>query len=340
MNKKINKFLIFIFLFQCIDALGSNGNIQLSQTFYGDSGKYKTSTAHPSIELNYNFNENWGVSAGFDRTFNMYNYENREYEQNNDFSSPYGSITYSKNHINGSKINTKTTLTMKDQTTFSGPSQMYGMVQSTFDFAEYVPSGEYIKATQFAFSPVYVHGWNLGNPSGHVNTGALGFLTNWQLPNNFSFTLNAFLSKEWYNGDYTLSNENNSIYDDAMYFGVYGWLNYNKEVYRFNKDTNLMFNFIGGFDPYIVSNRDASGWFPYLFGENQYEWLSPTSQNGDYKNTYILFALPQLQINYNYTEDTTFSLFAQVKYSNQAWGDTEKDWKLQPQGGISINYNF
>ena len=340
MNKKISKLCTVLFVLGCSESFASKGNIEFSQTFYGNSGKYKTETAHPSIELNYNFNDNWGGTLGWDRTFNMYNYNGGQFEQNNNYSSPYGSITYSKNHLNGTKINTKTTVTLKDETTFNDPSQMYGMVQSIFDFAEYLPSGEYIKPTQFAISPIYIYGWNLGNPSGHQNSGALGFLSNWNLPNNFSFTLNAFLSKDWYNGAFTLSNDSGDKIDESVYFGVYGWLNYNKEICQFNQQTNLMFNFIGGFDPYIVSNKKSNYGMPYLYADQMYEWLSPTNQEGSYKNTYELFALPQLQLNYKYSDNTTISLFAQVKYSNQTYGETEKDWKLQPQGGVSVNYTF
>ena len=62
--------------------------------------------------------------------------------------------------------------------------------------------------------------------------------------------------------------------------------------------------------------------------------------DGNYKSTYILFALPQLSLNYQYNKALGLSMFVQAKYSNQVWGESEKDWELQPQGGIGIRYIF
>lgn len=317
-----------------------NGSLGFTQTFYGNSGKYKTENAHPSLELNYSLTEEWSFTAGWDRTFNMYDYNGDYNEQDNDYSSPYGTITYNHGVIGNSKVKWNSSLNLKNENVFVGPNQMFLMGQSTFDFVDYIPKNEIISATQFALAPTYVYGWNSSGASGHVNTGALGLLTNWNLPMDFTLTVNAFIAKDWYNGDFLIENESGKTYDDATYVGFYAWLNYSKELYKFSSKTNLMFNFIGGYDPYISSNRDASGWFPYIFGENQYQWLEPTVENGDYKETYTLFALPQLEINYNYSDDITMSLFAQIKYSNQVWGDTEKDWEVQPQGGFSLTYNF
>ncbi|MEX9941055.1 hypothetical protein AB7Z36_12290 [Providencia rettgeri] len=71
-----------------------------------------------------------------------------------------------------------------------------------------------------------------------------------------------------------------------------------------------------------------------------YEWLTPTQMNGNYRSTYTLFALPQLSVTYQFDKHLSFSTFVQVKYSNQVWGDTEKDWRLQSQGGFGVNYSF
>ncbi|WP_297406549.1 hypothetical protein [uncultured Cetobacterium sp.] len=322
------------------DEFVPNGSLNFTQTFYGNSGKYKTENAHPSVGLSYSLTENLSFGLNWDRTFNTYNYDGEMDEQNNDYSSPYGTVNYNHGRVGNTKIKWSSSFQLKNENAFQGPNQMFATMESTFDFVDYLPKNSYISPTQFALSPTYIHGWNSSGASGHVNTGALGLLTNWNLPMDFTLTVNAYVLKDWYNGDFIIENEAGREYKDMTYFGFYAWLNYSKELYKFNSKTNLMFNFTGGYDPYIVSDRSASGWFPFIFGDYQYEWLEPTVENGDYSNSYILFALPQLEINYNLSRDITMSLFAQIKYSNQVWGDTEKDWEVQPQGGFSLTYNF
>lgn len=38
-----------------------NGSLGVTQTFYGNSGKYKTESSHPSAVLNYNFTKAWSL---------------------------------------------------------------------------------------------------------------------------------------------------------------------------------------------------------------------------------------------------------------------------------------
>ena len=221
---------------------------------------------------------------------------------------------------------------------FDGTNQTYALMQTAFDFSEYIPKNDYIQATQFAFSPMYIYGWNTQGPSGHVNTGILSLLTNWQLPANFSITLNAYAFREWYDGNMLITDGTQS-YSNANYYMFLAWLNYSNTLYQFNDNTSLSFNFVGGLDPYISSNKKAA-WDPFIAGNQMSEWLSPTIMDGNYKSTYTLFALPQLSLNYQYNKALNLSAFVQAKYSNQVWGSTEKDWELQPQGGVGIRYAF
>lgn len=316
-----------------------NGSLGVTQTFYGNSGKYKTESSHPSAVLNYNFTKAWSLSLQWDRVWNMYNYTNGENEQDNSFSGPKATLSNNYGVLGNTKIKWSSSLMVENEAEFNNSNQTYILAQTAFDFLEYIPKGEYIQATQFAFSPMYVYGWSTKGASGHVNTGVLSLLTNWQLPANFTFKFNTYLFREWYDGSFEISSSNQS-YKTANYFMILAWLEYSKELYKVNEQTSLVFNFAGGFDPYISSNRKAAGWDPFISGNQMYEWLNPTVSSGDYKSTYALFALPQLEVVYNYSQDLSLSVFAQVKYSNQVWGNTEKDWKLQPQGGIGITYNF
>lgn len=317
-----------------------NGNLTIGNTFYGNSGSYKTNTYHLAPDLNLNLTKDLSLNIGWDRTFNLYNFNNGPKQQDNNFTSPYGSITYNHGYLPNTKIKWSSVLKYKNENGFAGPSQMYIKGTTSFDFYEYIPKYEYFTATQFALTPMYVYGWNLNGPSGHQNALHLGLFTTWNLPYNFSINLDGVVSKIWYNGDFLLSSTNGTTYDEATYFAMYAWLNYSKELYKFNDKTNLMFNFIGGYDPIMFSDKNASSWFPFLYADDQYEWLGPVVQRGNYKNTYIFFMLPQFEINYNLTHDLTISLFAQFKYSNQVWGDSESDWEIQPQGGVTLSYNF
>ena len=75
---------------------------------------------------------------------------------------------------------------------------------------------------------------------------------------------------------------------------ISAWLNYTKAIYQPNNKTSLDFNFTGGLDPYITSNRKGS-WYPFLIDNEMSEWLGPTEMNGNYKNTYTFFLLPQIK---------------------------------------------
>lgn len=317
-----------------------NGSFEFTQTFYGNAGKYKTESSHPSPVLSYNFAKDWNLSLQWDRVWNMYDYNGGENQQNNKFSGPKATVSYNHGVIENSKIKWTSSLMVENEAEFNGTNQTYIFAQTAFDISGYIPRGEYITATQFAVSPMYIYGWSTKGAAGHVNTGILSLLTNWQLPADFTFTFNAYAYREWYNGSFEIENEvSGRSYDSANYFMILAWLGYSKEIYKFDEQTSLAFNFTGGFDPYIVSNRSAN-WYPFIVSNQVYEWLGPAVDSGNNKNTYVIFALPQLEVTYNYSSDLSFSVFAQVKYSNQVWGNTEKDWKLQPQGGFSVTYNF
>lgn len=315
-----------------------NGSLSLTQTFYGDSGNYQTATSHPSVVFNYQFSPKWSVDVEWDRTWNLYSYDGGAKQQNNDYSQPAGTLNYAYGDLGTSKVNWSSSLKIEGQSSFDNSSQAYFMGQTVFDFSKYLPSNEYVQPTQFALAPMYVYGTNVSGDSGTVNTAGLGLLTSWNLPANFSFTLNAYVFKDWYSGTFILDNGSDS-YRNATYFMLSAWLEYSKTLYKFNPQTALAFNFAGGLDPFVTSNRRAS-WDPFLAGNDMYQWLSPTVMEGNYKSTYDLFALPQLSLTYNFNKKLSANAFVQVKYSNQQWGDSEKDWRLQPQAGLGLVYNF
>lgn len=315
-----------------------SGSVGLTQTFYGDSGNYQTATSHPSLVFNYQFSPKWSVDAEWDRTWNRYSYTGGDKQQNNDYSEPSLTVNYAYGHLGASKVDWSSSFKVETQSNFDNNSQAYGLAQTVFDFSEYLPSNKYVEPTQFAIAPMYVYGKNISGPSGSVNTAGLGLLTNWKLPANFSLTLNAYVFKDWYDGTFVISNDNSS-YKSATYFMLSAWLEYSKTLYQFNPQTSLAFNFAGGLDPYVMSNRRAA-WDPFLAGDEMYQWLSPTVMKGNYKDAYDLFALPQLALSYTFSKKWSFNAFVQVKYSNQQWGSSEKDWRWQPQAGLGVVYQF
>jgi len=315
-----------------------SGSVGLTQTFYGNSGSYKTATAHPSLVMSYQFLPKWSLDVEWDRTWNLYSYNGGPKQQNNDYSEPSATLNYAYGNLGASKVNWSSSLKAETQSNFNNNSQAYVMAQTVFDFSGYLPSNEYIKATQFALAPMYIYGKNISGPAGRVNTAGLGLLTSWNLPANFSLTLNGYVFKDWYSGTFIISNDTTS-YSNATYFMLSAWLEYSKTLHKFNEQASLAFNFAGGFDPYVLSNRRAA-WDPFLASNDMYQWLSPTVMDGNYKRTYDLFALPQLTFTYNINKNFTATAFVQAKYSNQVWGSTEKDWRWQPQAGFSLTYSF
>ncbi|WP_392560610.1 FomA family porin-like outer membrane protein [Orbus mooreae] len=337
--KKVAGLIIFCMIpYLYASDFTPNGSAQFTQTFYGNAGGYKTETSHPSLALNYNFTSQLSATLQWDRAWNMYNYNGDEKQQNNNLSQPKLNVNYNYGQLGDTNIGWSTSFSLENQATFDGTNQYYALIQTAFDFSQYIPKNDYIQATQFAIAPLYVHGWTGKGTSGHQNTAALSLLTNWKLPQNFSFTFQAYAFRDWYDGSMQISNGDQS-YSNANYFMMLAWLNYSNTLYQFNDSTSLGFNFIGGYDPYISSNRKGA-WDPFLAGNQMYEWLSPTAMKGNYKSTYSLFALPQVNLTHNISKDFSVNAFVQVKYSNQVWGDSEKDWRLQPQAGIGINYNF
>lgn len=315
-----------------------SGSVSFTQTFYGNSGSYKTATAHPSLVLSYQFLPKWSLELEWDRTWNLYSYDGGPKQQNNDYSQPSATLNYDYGNLGSSKVAWSSSLMVETQSNFNNNSQGYVLAQTEFDFSGYLPSSPYLKATQFAVAPMYIYGRNISGPSGRVNTAGVGLLTSWDLPANFSLTLNAYVFKDWYKGTFVIGNDS-TTYDNATYFMLSAWLEYSRTLHRFNDRSSLAFNFTGGFDPYIMSNRRAS-WDPFLAGNDMSQWLSPTVMSGNYKRTYDLFALPQLNFTYNINKRFSANAFVQVKYSNQVWGSTEKDWRWQPQAGFGLTYAF
>ncbi|MBC2855873.1 hypothetical protein H3N56_05120 [Cetobacterium sp. 2A] len=314
-----------------------NGTIGFTQTFYGNSGKYKTATAHPSLTLDYNFAPKWSVTLEFDRLMNMYSggYDGEEDQANNNFSSPQGQLTYSHGKLWDTDILWTTNVGARQYNYFTDTTNsVYTWVNMEFDFYKYMPDW----VTKFALMPMYNYGFYPNSSSGHMNHASLNLLTQYKLPAGWSLQVDAFFFKEFYNGDFEVSG-----HEEANYFSFYAWLEYSKELYKFTDKTNLEFNFAGGFDPYTVSNKRGTGWAPpFWLLSNSYEWLSPTVTSSDenYNSIWTAFALPQLQVNYKYSDSLSMNMFVQVKYSNQVWGGNQKDWELQPQGGFGISYNF
>lgn len=316
----------------------ANGSVQFTQTFYGNSGPYKTATGHPNFIVNYNFSPKWSAEFEWNRTWNMYDYDGGGKQQDNSYSSPELTVSYNYGVLGASDIKWNSSLTLQNENSFDDTNQTYVLAQTAFDLSDKIPKSKYLEATQFSISPMYIYGWNTQGPSSHSNTGVLSLLTNFDITPNLSWTFNAYALRSWSRGETFSATENGSS-DTMNYFMVISYLNYSHDLYKFNEKVSLDFNFTGGFDPWISSNKRTTV-EPFLVSNQMYEWLGPTVMNGSYKNTFAFFALPQLNISYDYDKSLSFNFFVQAKFANQVWGDSEKGWELQPQAGFGLVHNF
>lgn len=318
------------------------GEVGTIFTIYGNSGKYKTATAHPMLYLDYTFTPQWSLFFEWNRLMNIYSgeYEKDSNKANHNFSVPKGYFEYIHKNFFDTKAIWRTQIGARQTNFFKDSDDKYWTwISSSLDFYKYFPKSENFEVLQFAIQPLYYYGsFVKSNPNGHMNHVALNLLTQFKIYEDFKFQFNGYLSKEWYNGDFKIDKK-----EEMNYFAIVSWLEYSKNIYQFNKRTNLQFNFATGFDPYIFTSSSEKNWKPTFWIINHgYGWLWPTKLDSDksYSNMFNAFVLPQLKIIYNHSEDLTMDLFVQVKYSNQVWGSSQKDWKLQPQGGVGITYRF
>jgi hypothetical protein len=343
MLMKIKKILLISCLLGFISHVSAEeftktGSINFNQTFYGNSGKYKTTTSHPALTIDYNFSPQWNIQLEWNRTWNMYHYTGEVTQQDNSYGAPELNITNTYGKIGSSNVEWSSNFLAKYENDYNNTSQTFLMAQTSFDFSNYIPQKKYFNITQFAISPIYYYGWNTSGASGHTNTAVLSLLTNIEFSSNLSFIFNAYGLRSWNQGSSFLTNPNNKS-ETTNYFMVISYLNYAKEIYKFNDKTSVNFNFVTGLDPWISSNKQTTV-EPFLVGEEMYEWLSPTEFNGTYHNTFTFFAMPQIEFNYQLSQKSFLNFFIQTKYSNQIWGENEKAWKFQPQGGFGITHNF
>ncbi|MBV7299621.1 hypothetical protein [Enterovibrio paralichthyis] len=321
------------------EAFTPNGSASVTQTFYGEAGDYETEGGHSNVDVLYNFTPDISLELEWDRAWNLYTYTGADNQYDNSYSNPQATLSISQSSLFGSKATGVSSLNIQNHNVFDGTKTSYVLLQQTIGFADYFDQSGPVSVSELSIEPTYIYGWNTDGPSGSVNTASISLLSTIQLPANFSITLNGYLFRDWYSGDFVLSGEGNQEYKSANFFMLMAWLQYSSTLHKFSENDSLDFSFVGGLDPYITSNRRAS-WSPFLLGDEIYEWNQPTQMNGNYKNTYVLFALPEVTYTYNFNKDLSLNVFAGVKYSNQVWGDDEKDWEWQPQGGLGLSYNF
>lgn len=321
------------------EPFSPNGSASVTQTYYGNAGDYETEGAHTNVDLQYNFTPAISLELEWDRVWNLYTYTGADNEYDNSYSNPQATLLFNQSSLFGSKASGVSSLNIQNHNLFDGTKTSYVLLQQTIAFADYFDQSGPVSVSELSIQPTYVHGRNTEGPSGSFDTAAVALLSTIQLPANFSITLNGYLFRDWYDGDYVISGDGNENYKSANYFMLMAWLQYSSTLHKFSDKSSLDFNFTGGLDPYIASNRRAS-WSPFMIGDEIYEWNEPTQMNGTYKDTYVLFALPEVTYTYNVNKDVSLNVFAGVKYSNQVWGDQEKDWEWQPQAGVGLSYNF
>ena len=234
-------------------------SFNLTQTWYGDAGAYQTRTAHVSAAFTTALSSRWSLGLNWDRNWNLYTNTGAPNQQNNTLVQPAFNLTYQGGAVAGSRVQWSAMGRYENENALAGSNQNYGQLQINPDFAAAVPQTSWLKATQLAVAPLYVRGWSGAGPSGSQDTLGVALLSQWTLPAGWSVTLNAYAFREWYRGAFRLAGQGQGqTYDTANYAMVLAWLQYTRELHRFRADSVVSFQFVGGLDPYIVSNRKAS----------------------------------------------------------------------------------
>ncbi len=319
-----------------------SGEINSYIQYFGNLGKYKTkSVQFAPLNLSYRLTEKLSFQLEVYRMINAFNYNANDLNNENDnYFHGNLNIAYNHGYIGDTKIKWEDNLYLRGDNYFdSSENKAWFWYNPLFDFVDYFPKGDYINVTQFAFGPGLMYGANLDNSSGqNLKSAMIGLFSQYSLPYGFTFQLDVLGYKEWYKD----SNFEVNGYDELWNLNIFAFLYYTKELHKFNEKISLTFNFQGGFDPLMATNKGASSYYPSMWSiNNSNEMISPVRGTSDsWKSTYSLYATPQLELAYNHTKDLQFYIFVQAKLNNGVYGSNEKNYRIMPQGGIGVNYSF
>ena len=223
---------------------------------------------------------------------------------------------YNHGNVGDTNVNFTSRLHYRDREDTNGHQELE--YQARFNFAEYMFNGEYVKTTNFVVAPKYRYEWGTGNNSTYDNQLGVDLYTMHELPWGFSFEFNLYATQHFYGEDQAFD-RGRDMEDKNFTLDMEAYI-YNTTNLYTNGDVTVDFNFEGGYDPYTWSKEKMFATSGYL---NSY---------GYDDESYSLYALPTIQVNYQATP--YFKVYAAAGAEYRNWtkdnGNSAKDWRWQP----------
>ena len=338
-----------------------NGYVDLQYRWYGETegqeDKFETKTATTEG------NGNWNTANNYSRTqlqgkINMTEKQSLEYRiRNYNSTSTHDNgkdgtdtrLRYFYNHGNlgDSKVNFTSRIHYRDREDVSGAQEVE--YQARFNVAEYMFNNDFVKTSYFVIAPKYKYVWDEGNDNSYDNRIGFDIASMHEFPWGFSFELNVYADQHFYGKDQFFDGTD-KMDDKNFTVSVEAWL-YNTQNLYTSADgkVSVDFNFEGGYDTYEWSANKKYG-TPYREGgryEKEYGLANDTKVVSKDKksvetkkakgvgrdnDSYALYALPTLQLNYQATPSVKVYAAAGAEYRNWAvaTGSSAANWRWQP----------
>ncbi|WP_278540095.1 major outer membrane protein FomA, partial [Fusobacterium varium] len=326
-----------------------NGYVDLQYRWYGETEGQEESfdTREDVTEGNGNWNGNNNYSRiQLQGKINMTEKQSLEYRiRNYNSTSTHDNgkdgtdtrLRYFYNHGNlgDSKVNFTSRVHYRDREDVAGAQEVE--YQARFNFAEYMFNNDFIKTTNFVVAPKYKYVWNKNNDN-YDNRIGFDIASFHELPYGFSFELNVYADQHFYGKDQFFDGTN-KIDDKNFTISVEAYL-YNTQNLYTSADgkVSVDFNFEGGYDTYEWSANRKYG-TPHRDGgryEDKYAINDPVGARlkgvGTEKESYSLYALPTLQVNYQATPSVKVYAAAGAEYRDWAVDSKSSatNWRWQP----------
>ena len=332
-----------------------NGYVDLQYRWYGETegqeDKFKTKEDVTAGNGNWNGNNNYSRTQ-LQGKINMTEKQALEYRiRNYNSTSTHDNgkdgtntrLRYFYNHGNlgDSKVNFTSRLHYRDREDVAGAQEVE--YQARFNFAEYMFNNDFVKTTNFVVAPKYKYVWDEGNDNSYDNRIGFDIASMHEFPWGFSFELNVYADQHFYGKDQFFDGTD-KMDDKNFTVSVEAYL-YNTQNLYTSADgkVSVDFNFEGGYDTYEWSANRKYG-TPHRDGnhEDKYAIANPDTETdgvvtrakgvGTEKESYSLYALPTIQLNYQATPSVKVYAAAGAEYRDWAVDSKSSatNWRWQP----------
>ena len=317
-----------------------NGYVDLQYRWYGE------------VENQTSDENDWAGATKYGRTqlmgkINMTENQSFEYRirnYGNDSSDRLGKsgtdsrLRYFYNHgnIGDSNVNFTSRIHYRDREDTDKHQELE--YQARFNFAEYMFNNDFVKTTNFVVAPKYKYVWDEGNDNSYDNRIGFDIASMHELPYGFSFELNFYVDQHFYGKDQFFDGTD-KMDDKNFTVSVEAYL-YNTQNLYTSADgkVSVDFNFEGGYDTYEWSANRKYG-TPHCLGKYDTEYHAEKDTEtktakgvGTEKESYSLYALPTIQVNYQATPSVKVYAAAGAEYRDWAVDSKSSatNWRWQP----------